>query len=81
MKIERADLAKIFPGHWDGGNGEFHGLVRAKGSQLQVECIFREELWRVSVFRDGVTLASSDDIDVRRAIATGLRESLRGLSA
>jgi hypothetical protein len=80
MDIERSDLAKIFPGHWDGGNGEFHGLVRARGSQLQVECILREDSWRVSVFRGGVTMAATDDPDVRRAIANGLKQTLRDLT-
>lgn len=79
MSIDRADLAKIFPGHWDGGGHEFHGLVKAKGAQLRVECIERDDVWTVSVFDGGAALATSDDADVRRAIARGLKDALRAL--
>ncbi len=81
MDIERSDLSKIFKGHWDGGGDEFHGIVRARGSQLQIECVLREELWRVSIFQDGVATATCDDEDVRRAIASGLKETLRALAS
>lgn len=79
MKVQRSDLAKIFPGHWDGGDSEFHGLLKAKGVELRVECLQRDELWGVSVFQGGAALATATDADIRKAVAISLREALRAL--
>lgn len=79
MSVDRTELAQIFPGQWDGRDQEFHGLVRAKGSQLRIECLLRDETWTASIFKGGQTLTTATDPDVRRAIATALKDALRAL--